>query len=262
MSATLKDADKLRWNAAKQADWRYVAVRHPIAFHRRPRLSCTKQQTRCRMLETISNRGLTVPHAQRASFLPGRNRTLYLTATLIERGRDKGAERQAVALGLKWSPARRDHHKPAADRTGRPACLVSYIARKVNDPTASGGAFSQNTLHSVGGLEPFDLVILLADVALDQIGRDWVASRTDVLPIRPEFATPLCASQLRAVRSEQFTSGDALDHVHHRGWRIARRTIHKQMHVVRLNRECFDTPFLLATHVADQFLEPRSQARR
>jgi SRSO17 transposase len=55
--------------------------------------------------ETISNRGLTVLHAQRASFLPGRTRTLYLAATLIERGRDERAERQAVAPGLKWSPA-------------------------------------------------------------------------------------------------------------------------------------------------------------
>ena len=35
ISATLKDADKLRQNAAKQADGRSVAVRHPIAFHRR-----------------------------------------------------------------------------------------------------------------------------------------------------------------------------------------------------------------------------------
>jgi hypothetical protein len=53
--------------------------------------------------ETISNRGQTVPHAQRASFLPGRTRTLYLAATLIKRGRDEGAERQAVAPSLKWS---------------------------------------------------------------------------------------------------------------------------------------------------------------
>jgi hypothetical protein len=28
-------------------------------------------------IETISNRGQTVPHAQHASFLPGHNRTLY-----------------------------------------------------------------------------------------------------------------------------------------------------------------------------------------
>jgi hypothetical protein len=54
--------------------------------------------------ETISNQGLTVPQAQHASFLPGRNRILYFAANLIERGRDEGAELQAVAPGLKWSP--------------------------------------------------------------------------------------------------------------------------------------------------------------
>jgi hypothetical protein len=122
------------------------------------------------------------------------------------------------------------------------------------------GAFSKNTLHSVGRLEPFKLVILVPDVPLDQIGRDVVASSTDIIAIRPEFATPMRASQLRAVRSKQLARGDALDHVHHRGWRIARWAIHKQVYVVRLNRQCLDNPFPLVTHFADQFLEPRSQA--
>jgi hypothetical protein len=114
-------------------------------------------------------------------------------------------------------------------------------------------------LHSVGRLEPFEFAILILDVALDQIGRDVVASRTDILAIRPEFATPMRAPQLRTVRSEQLTIYDTLDHVHHRGWRIARRTTHKQVHVVRLNRQCLDNPFTLVTHFAEQFLEPRSQ---
>ncbi len=33
------------------------------------------------------------------------------------------------------------------------------------------------------------------------------------------------------------------------------------MYMIRLKRECFDNPFPLVTHIADQFLKPRSQAR-
>jgi hypothetical protein len=65
-------------------------------------------------METISNQGQTVPYAQRASFLPGRTRTLYFGATLIERGRDEGAERQAIASKLKWPPSSKKLAEPSA----------------------------------------------------------------------------------------------------------------------------------------------------
>jgi hypothetical protein len=53
--------------------------------------------------ETISNRGLTLPEDQQASFLPGCSRTVHLADVLIQRGSDDDAELQAVAPGLKWS---------------------------------------------------------------------------------------------------------------------------------------------------------------
>ena len=56
-----------------------------------------RRETLSESMETISKWGLTVPHAQRAAFLPGCNRTPYLAADLIERGMDDGAELQAVA---------------------------------------------------------------------------------------------------------------------------------------------------------------------
>jgi hypothetical protein len=70
---------------------------HITRFHPQQQLATA------RGAEAILNRGQTVLHPPRF-FLPGRTRTLYLAATLIERGRDEGAERQAITPGLKWSP--------------------------------------------------------------------------------------------------------------------------------------------------------------
>ncbi len=50
--------------------------------------------------ETITNRGLTVPEHQRASFFPGHSSNAYRANELIQGGIDDGAELRALAPGL------------------------------------------------------------------------------------------------------------------------------------------------------------------
>jgi hypothetical protein len=87
------------------ASMQETMVAQQAASYTAAQQTCPTCGARCRYKETISNRGLTVPQPQCDSFLPGRNRTQYLAADLIDRGLDDGAELQAVAPGLKWSPA-------------------------------------------------------------------------------------------------------------------------------------------------------------
>ena len=82
-----------------------------------------------------------------------------------------------------------------------------------------------------------------------------LACRTNIVAISPQLATPVRAPQTRKLRI-QLSRSDTLDHVHHSCRSVARRTTDKQVHMVFLNRQCFDLPIPRRTDLANQFLQP------
>jgi hypothetical protein len=82
-----------------------------------------------------------------------------------------------------------------------------------------------------------------------------IASRPNIVAIRPQLATPVRPTQARKL-GVQLPRRDALDHVHHLRWCITRWATDKQVHVVYSHRQCFYLPIPRRANLTDQLLQP------
>jgi hypothetical protein len=129
--------------------------------------------------------------------------------------------------------------------------------RRVNYPAASGGALAaaaQGTPSKQPAL-PSVFRFLVLDVPLDQIGGNVITSRTDIVAISPQFASPMRPTQPGKL-SIQLPRCDTLHYVHHLRRCITRRTTDKQVHMVHSHCQRLHLPVSRCANLTDQFLQP------